>query len=335
MLVQEEVDVPEHLRHLPELSPPLQRSRDGLLMGSLLLPKNGGEVREVSWFHCGCHNDGSSPRLLRRSWITVCLGVKVDGVCAVGCNRQKVLAAVDAVKASLDAAGLQCSEDEADASRQVFSGLQLNHETGLLSLEASRTWRLRLSLEFCRAPKISHRQSSCQVNRGLVGSVQAIFQSMPFDRTAFENVPSILLQPKSARNIMFGGVWRKPREILLGGKASVMGLRHACRSSDSLGERILFLLDNMALVLGASKGRDTAPNFDHTCREICIISLVAFTVPVCRWIASEGNPADEPSRSKRHRADMLNDVDQCGTSARGQPLEAICRPLCRNSTSGQ
>ena len=39
----------------------------------------------------------------------ICLGVYVDGVCAVGCNRQKVLAALGAVKATLDAAGLQCT----------------------------------------------------------------------------------------------------------------------------------------------------------------------------------------------------------------------------------
>ena len=30
----------------------------------------------------------------------------------------------------------------------------------------------------------------------------------------------------------------------------------------------LFLLDNMALVLGASKGRGSMPNLNHTCREI-------------------------------------------------------------------
>ena len=37
--------------------------------------------------------------------------------------------------------GLQCAEVEADTSRQVFTGLQLNHETGMLSLEALRIWR--------------------------------------------------------------------------------------------------------------------------------------------------------------------------------------------------
>ena len=88
-----------------------------------------------------------------------------------------------------------------------------------------------------------------------------------------------------------------------------MGLRHACRSTESLGKRLLFLLDNMALVLGASKGRGGTPSLNHTCREICVISLAKFTIPVCRWIASETNPADEPSRSKRYRPKMHSDVE--------------------------
>ena len=76
-----------------------------------------------------------------------------------------------------------------------------------------------------------------------------------------------------------------------------MGLRHACRSAGGLGKRLLFLLDNMALVLGASKGRGSMPNLNHTCREICVISLATFIIPICRWIASEDNQVDEPAIS--------------------------------------
>ena len=39
----------------------------------------------------------------------------------------------------------------------------------------------------------------------LVGGMQETFQSMPFDRAVFENVPSITLQPKSAWCVLFGG----------------------------------------------------------------------------------------------------------------------------------
>ena len=141
---------------------------------------------------------------------------------------------------------------------------------------------------------------------------------MPDDRAVFENVPSNILQPTSAWCVLFGGVWRKPVEILRGeGKAHVMGLRHACRSTESQEKWFLLLLGNMALVLGASKGRSSAPNLNHTCREECVISLATLTIPVCRWIASETNPADEPLRSKRYRPRVHSDVGQCETSTTG------------------
>ena len=52
----------------------------------------------------------------------------------------------------------------------------------------------------------------------------------------------------------------------------------------------------------------------HLLRNLCITT--------CRWIASEDNPADEPSRSKRCRPSMHSDVDQCGPSATGSAPDA-------------
>ena len=71
------------------------------------------------------------------------------------------------------------------------------------------------------------------------------------------------------------------------------------------------------MVLGASKCRGGTPNLNHTGREICVISLATFTIPVCRWIASEDNLADEPSRSKRYRPITYSDIDQRGMTAKG------------------
>ena len=53
-----------------------------------------------------------APTMTRDS---ISFGVYVDGVCAVVCDRSKVLASMKAVKTTLDAAGLQCSEIEAGA----------------------------------------------------------------------------------------------------------------------------------------------------------------------------------------------------------------------------
>ena len=96
----------------------------------------------------------SSDRAPAMSRDSVCFGGCVDGVCAVGSNHLKIPAALEAVKATLDATGLQCSEVEADTSKQVFTGLQLYYETRILSLEASRIWQLRRWLEF--APRQKH-----------------------------------------------------------------------------------------------------------------------------------------------------------------------------------
>ena len=68
---------------------------------------------------------------------------------------------------------------------------------------------------------------------------------------------------------------------------------------------------------GASNSRGSAPSLNHTCREICVISLATFTILVCRWIASETYLADEPPRSKRFRPRKHSDVDQCETSTTG------------------
>ena len=160
----------------------------------------------------------------------------------------------------------------------------------------------------------AHENGRVDLHPSLVESVQAAFQSMPFDRGVFENCT---IHHRTAQVRQFS-VWRclqKGGGDITGweGKAYVLGLRLACRSSESSSERILFMLDNMALVMGSSKGRGSARTLNHTCCEVCVISQLSLTILVCA--ASEDNPADEPSRSKRNRAPMHDDVDRCGTSA--------------------
>ena len=121
-----------------------------------------------------------APAMTRDS---TCFGVHVDGVCAVGCDCSKVLAASEAVKVALDAAGLQCSEVEADTSKQVFTALQLDHNTGVLSQEASRICRLRRGLEYAARQRhltgdqvakfIGHITWSCLLRRPALSLINA------------------------------------------------------------------------------------------------------------------------------------------------------------------
>ena len=142
---------------------------------------------------------------------------------------------------------------------------------------------------------------------------------MSDDRAVFENVPSIILQYKSVWSVLCGSYLRKPLEILRWeDNVYFMGMRYACRSAESLWKRMLFLLNNMTLILGASKGRDNTSNLIHTCREICVISLDTFTIPIRRWISFK-------ALSIRHAFDGDNV---------GRPATE-CRPLSRSRTGCQ
>ena len=137
---------PVHLQHLPDVSPQRQVLAMGFSWALYFCQKMVESCVRFAGFSADAllMDRHRTPAMSRDS---ICFGVYVDGVCAVGCNRSKVLSALEAVMVTLDAAGLQCSEVEADTSTQVFTGLQLDHKTGVLSLEASRIW-LRRGLEF-------------------------------------------------------------------------------------------------------------------------------------------------------------------------------------------
>ena len=117
-------EVPDHLRHVSDVSA-ASGSCHGLFLGALFCQKMVESCVWVSGFSPDTllMDRHRAPAMTRDS---MCFGVYVDGVCAVGCDRPKVLAAMEAVNATLGAAGLQCSEIEADTSKQVFIGLRLD-----------------------------------------------------------------------------------------------------------------------------------------------------------------------------------------------------------------
>ena len=97
--------------------------------------------------------------------------------------------------------------------------------------------------------------------------------------------------------IVLRGRYSRRCDILRGeGKALVLGVRHALRAQRSRGRHILMLTDNLSLALGVQKGRGSSPNINATCRELCALSLYANIRLHVRWIPSEHNPADAPSR---------------------------------------
>ena len=82
----------------------------------------------------------------------------------------------------------------------------------------------------------------------------------------------------------------------LEGQALFLAVKHALRSAANFGCRLLFLVDYMSLCLASTKGRSSSPNLLHVGRKFACLSLATNIRIVTRWIPSELNIADGPSR---------------------------------------
>ncbi len=119
----------------------------------------------------------------------------------------------------------------------------------------------------------------------------------------------------------FHGRWSGPEDIMrLEGRALVMSVRHALRSTQNLGHHLVFLCDNLALVLAVTKGRGSSPSLNATCRELSALSLLTGCSFHFRWVPSELNPSDGPSRGLPVAGEGL--VDKWLQSCHG-PLSAL------------
>ena len=86
--------------------------------------------------------------------------------------------------------------------------------------------------------------------------------------------------------------------LALEGEALHRAFKHALRSLRSHGRRVLFLVDNLPLAMAAAKGRAKSPLLTRVLLKISALSLACGTRMVVRWIPSEFNAADGPSRGK-------------------------------------
>ena len=82
----------------------------------------------------------------------------------------------------------------------------------------------------------------------------------------------------------------------LEGRARLIVVRHRVRALRHHSHRRLAFCDNLGLTLALGKGRAAAPHSNKCCRELLGSSIVADVSVVIRWLPSEWNPADAPSR---------------------------------------
>ena len=93
--------------------------------------------------------------------------------------------------------------------------------------------------------------------------------------------------------------WKRPEAIpVLEGRALVWTVQHLARSQVNHGKRHLILSDSMTAILALSKGRGSSRSMNRVCRQVASIVLACDFQLSYRWIPSELNAADDPSRCR-------------------------------------
>ena len=103
-------------------------------------------------------------------------------------------------------------------------------------------------------------------------------------------VPRIL--DASKWHVLFKGAWAYSENIL----RAESGVRHLLRTRRCAGQRYLLLVDNLSLALDCCKGRGGSMLANSTRRQLAALALAGNCKFHVRWIPSERNCADKPSR---------------------------------------
>ena len=104
--------------------------------------------------------------------------------------------------------------------------------------------------------------------------------------------------PAKRWSLVYAGKWREQEHITVQEMRTAVGLlRHLARSRQCWNRRVLILMDSMAALGVISKGRSSSPPLLRLARQAASICLIYGIQLMARYIPSEVNPADGPSRS--------------------------------------
>ncbi|CAK0883482.1 unnamed protein product, partial [Prorocentrum cordatum] len=124
-------------------------------------------------------------------------------------------------------------------------------------------------------------------------------------RKPFEDVPLDLL--RAPWRVCGRQRWKRPSTSMpaLEAEALLYGVRHLLRSVANLGSRLLVIGDSISASLAATKGRSSSDGMLSVTRRLGALLLGTGSLLRSRWIASELNPADGPSRGRPAPSDPL------------------------------
>ena len=107
-----------------------------------------------------------------------------------------------------------------------------------------------------------------------------------------------VLADQSAWRTIVAAPWRVTEHInVLELRALNTALRRVLSHPRAVGARVRILCDSQVVVGAVTKGRSSSQPLLRRLRTLAALTLASGLRPALVWIASESNPADEPSRN--------------------------------------
>eukprot|EP00438_Fugacium_kawagutii_P032643 Skav206865 [mRNA] locus=scaffold898:55024:69937:- [translate_table: standard] len=127
--------------------------------------------------------------------------------------------------------------------------------------------------------------------------------------------------------------WKRQQSMpILEARSALFAVKHITRSVGNFGCRHLILSDSMTAISSISKGRAHSHGLRRVIQQIAALSLCSNISVHVRWLPSEWNPADSPSRGGVAASIPVRDFSQHGDS----PDDPGCSDqLNRRSTSSE
>lgn len=142
--------------------------------------------------------------------------------------------------------------------------------------------------------QVSELSSDASVQLGSIGKRDSLEVPLEFIGEDWKNVD--------------GAKWERVESIpILEGRSVVWLLQHLARSQKNLGKKHLLLTDSMSVTLALAKGRSSCSTMTRICRQVAAVEFMTGMHIHLRWIPSELNPADLPSRAQSVASFNLRD----------------------------
>lgn len=115
---------------------------------------------------------------------------------------------------------------------------------------------------------------------------------------AGENFPKIDSEITSGEwSVVSSSAWdREDWMVNHEGSALQWGLRHLLRRKDNRGKKLVILSDSFPVIMSISKGRSSKKGLCKVTRRVASLLLISGSSLSMRWVPSERNPSDAPSR---------------------------------------